>query len=114
MNELLNTLPQVPATLINAKQGLLKSLASDRTTQDDILFNYLYSKRLGNNTDVRKTIYEQVPKLTFNDLKQFHAAELSHKPFTYCIVGDEKSLDMQMLSTHGVVKKLTLEEIFGF
>lgn len=54
MNELLTTLPQSDKLFATAKDGLKKTLASERTTQDGIIFNYIRAQKLGNNTDIRK------------------------------------------------------------
>lgn len=114
MNELLNVLPESENALSNAKLSLAKSLASERITQDGIIFSYLAAKKLGNTTDIRKNVYEQAPKLTFANLKAFHDKEMSQKPYVYCIVGSESSLSQSDLSKYGTFKKLTLEEIFGY
>lgn len=114
MNELLADLPQSEKALENAKEGLRKSLATDRITQDGILFSYLSAERMGRDYDIRKNTYEATPKFTFADLKAFHAKELSKKPYTYCIVASQEKLKEADLQKLGAVKKLSLEEIFGY
>ncbi len=114
MNELLNDLPESQIAFDNAKLSLRKSLASERITQDGIIFSYLSAQKLGNATDNRKNIYESSATLSFNDIKNFHTKEFAKKPYTYCIVGNEKNLDEAQLKTIGTLKKLTLEEIFGY
>ncbi|ALR30170.1 peptidase M16 [Chryseobacterium sp. IHB B 17019] len=114
MNELLTTLPQSQQLFETAKNGLKKSIAAERITQDGIIFTYLRSQKLGNNSDIRKNIYEQSPKLTFADINNFHDKEMKGKNFTYCLVASQdkvKEADMQKL---GEVKKLSLTEIFGY
>ncbi|GHE42462.1 M16 family metallopeptidase [Sphingobacterium griseoflavum] len=114
MNELLNELPESPLALETAKVSLMKSLASERITNAGILNSYIGAKRLGNETDIRKSVYEQAPKLDYADLKAFHNKELSNKPYVYCIVGDQESLTAEQLNKMGKVQKLTLQEIFGY
>jgi predicted Zn-dependent peptidase len=114
MNELLTTLPQSQQLFETAKNGLKKSIAAERITQDGIIFTYLRAQKLGNNSDIRKNIYEQSPKLTFADINNFHDKEMKGKNFTYCLVASQdkvKEADMQKL---GEVKKLSLTEIFGY
>ena len=36
------------------------------------------------------------------------------KPYRYIILGDEKELDMPSLEKIGPIRRLTLEEIFGY
>ncbi|MBB2954004.1 pitrilysin family protein [Sphingobacterium sp. JUb56] len=114
MNELLNDLPDAPKALDIAKVSLVKSLASDRITNANILSNYLSAQRLGLTADIRKDIYEQAPKLSFTDLKTFHNKEMSRKPYVYCIVAKDENIKMEDLQKLGEVKKLTLQELFGY
>lgn len=114
MNELLNNLPESAKALETAKTGLQKSLATERITQDGILFSYLSAERLGRDYDIRKSTYEATPKFTFADLKNFHQKELSRKPYTYCIVANQDKLKEEDMKKLGEFKKLTLEEIFGY
>ncbi|TDS07474.1 M16 family metallopeptidase [Sphingobacterium paludis] len=114
MNDLLTALPESPLALETAKVSLLKSLASERITNAGILYSYLAAKRLGNTSDIRKTVYEEAPKLGYADLKAFHQREFSNKPYAYCIVGNRESLADQELEKVGKLKKLSMEEIFGY
>ncbi|WP_293938920.1 M16 family metallopeptidase [Sphingobacterium sp. UBA5996] len=114
MNELLNELPESKVGLESIRTNLLKSLASERITGAGILSSYLAAQRRGLTEDARKIIFEKLPQLTFSDLKAFHNDNISHKPYIYCIVGDEKDLNEGLMSGLGNVKKLTLDEIFGY
>lgn len=114
MNELLNNLPESDKALQTAKTSVQKTLATERITQDGILFSYLTAERMGRDYDIRKNTYEAVPKFTFADLKNFHQKELSAKPYTYCIVANQDKLKEEEMKKLGDFKKLTLEEIFGY
>jgi hypothetical protein len=39
---------------------------------------------------------------------------MSHRPYTYCIVANEAKVKMEDMQKCGDVKKLSLEEIFGY
>lgn len=114
MNELIDVLPESSKSFETAKLSLMKSIASERVTNTGILNSYLAAERLGNQTDIRKTVYEKIPALTFSDVKAFHAKEFSKKPYIYCIVADESGLKTEDLNGLGKVRKLSLEEIFGY
>ncbi len=114
MNELLNTLPESQKALEIAKEGLEKNLASERITEDAILFDYLNAQRLGLETDIRKNTYTQIKNMTYKDLETFHAKEISHKPYTYCVLAGEGKIDAANLNALGKVKELSLEELFGY
>ncbi|SDI34347.1 M16 family metallopeptidase [Chryseobacterium jejuense] len=114
MNELLTTLPKSEQLFETAKSGLKKTIASERISQDGIIFSYLKAQRLGNNSDIRKNVYEQAPKLSFADINTFHDKEMKNKNYTYCIVAAQNKVNETDMQKLGEVKKLNLTEIFGY
>jgi predicted Zn-dependent peptidase len=114
MNELLNDLPAVENNIQAARMGLKKDIETERITQDAILYNYLDAERKGLSEDIRKTVYEAAGKLNYDELKKFHGQFLASKPYTYCIVASEKKVNMAEVEKCGAVKKLSLNEIFGY
>ncbi len=114
MNELLTTMPELPANLALAKSQVKKDIQTERITQDEIIYSYLGAKELGLTTDIRKQVYASVDNIQMKDLKAFHQKHLSGKPYTYAIVASDKKLPMDNLKKLGEVKPLTLEEIFGY
>ncbi len=114
MNALLNELPQSGKALESAKVGLRKSMATQRITQDGILFNYLNAERMGLDVDIRKSVYTKASAFTLDDLKNFHAKELKGKAYTYCILANDTKLKEEDMKKYGALKKLSLEELFGY
>ena len=114
MNELLTKMPELPANLDLAKSQVKKDIQTERIEQDDIIYRYLAAKELGLKDDIRKDIYATVDKVSMNDVKNFHATHFSGKPFTYALVASEKNVKMDDLKKIGEVKKITLEELFGY
>lgn len=114
MNELLNDIPRSDKLFETSRQSLKQDMATERITQDGIIFTYLAAKKLGLDTDYRKTVYDKIDKITFDNVKQFHDQNMSQKPYTYCIMASEKRVNPEDLKKYGDVRKLTLEEIFGY
>ena len=114
MNELLNNLPDVEENIKYAKEGIKKDIETERITQDGIIFNYLAAQQKGLNEDIRKKTYKAVDEIGYKELKQFHDEYLAHKAYNYCIVASEKKLSEDDMKKYGEVKKLSLEEIFGY
>ncbi|MEZ7508997.1 insulinase family protein [Cloacibacterium sp. Arc13] len=114
MNELLTKMPELPKNLELAKNQVKKDIQTERITQDGIIYNYLNAKNLGLTDDIRKKMYETVDKITMADVKKFHQNYFSGKPYTYAIVASEKRVSMDDMKKLGEVKKLSLEEIFGY
>lgn len=114
MNELLNDLPVSDKGFELAKVSLKKDIETERVTQDGIVFSYLAAKDKGLDYDQRKPEYEALDKLTMDDVKQFHKDQLSGKNYTYCVVANDKKINMDDLKKVGDVKVLSLEEVFGY
>jgi ribosome biogenesis SPOUT family RNA methylase Rps3 len=114
MNELLNDLPKVEQNVKVAKDGIKKDIETARITQDGIIFNYLAAQQKGLTEDIRKKTYTAIDKIGYDELKKFHTENIANKPYTYCIVASEKKLTTEAMGKYGEVKKLTLEEIFGY
>ncbi len=114
MNELLNDLPNVQANIDFARAGIKKDIETERITQDAIIFNYLTAQQKGLNYDIRKNIYSAVDKINYDQLKDFHSKNIAGKAYTYCIVASEANVKIDDMKKYGEVKKLGLEEIFGY
>lgn len=114
MNELLNKLPETEQGFTLAKEAVKKDLETQRLTKDQVIFSYLNELRMGSNVDSRKRIYESLPSITMQSIENLHNSDLASKPYTYCIVGSEKKISDADLQKIGEVKKLSLEEIFGY
>jgi predicted Zn-dependent peptidase len=114
MNELLTTMPEIKNNLELAKTQVKKDIETERITQDNIIFSYLAAKELGLNEDIRKESYNAVNGITMSDLVAFQNKNISKKPYTYAIVASEKNISIDEMQKLGEVKKLSLEEIFGY
>ncbi len=114
MNELLNDLPNIVENIKFAKAGIKKDIETGRITQDGIIFDYLTAQRKGLDYDIRKKTYAAVDAIGYNELKKFHSTYIANKPYTYCVVASEKKVSDADMKKYGEVKKLSLEEIFGY
>jgi len=114
-NEITDNMPNTPAAFNIAKESMIKNLAAARTTKFGIILKYINAKRLGIDYDINKTIYETLPTMTMQDLINFEQQNIKGKPLHYVILGNEKELDMEALQkVGGNIKKVSLEDIFGY
>ena len=113
-NKLLNNVPVRQSGFDLAKQSLMKSLASNRTTKYAILTSYLAAQRLGIDYSLSEKIYKAIPSLQLQDVINFEKEYIANKPFKYIILGDEKELDLKALEKIAPIRKVTTEEIFGY
>lgn len=113
-DEIINDMPESENAFKLAKDALLTRLRTQRITKSDILWNYLGAQDLGLTTDRRKELFEKAQTMTLEDVKKFQEEWIKGRTYTYCILGDEKELDLKGLQKYGPITRLTREEIFGY
>ena len=113
-HNILNEMPASETAFHIAKEGLTKQLASLRITKSDIIYHWNAMKELGLDFDLNKKIYEDLEKVTLQDMVNFEKVNMAKKACRYLILGDEKELDMKALEKIGTIKRLTIEEVFGY
>ena len=114
MDELLNEFPSSEKNLETAIASMKKNYQTERITQDNIIYTYLTGLDKGVKVDERQAIFQALDKLTLADLKKFQDTLLAKKPYSMCIVASEKKVNLEDLKKYGEVKKLTLEDVFGY
>ncbi|MFA5011342.1 MAG: insulinase family protein [Ignavibacteria bacterium] len=111
---LLNDMPMSEVTFSAAKDGVLKSIQTERILRSDVLRSYLSAKRQGIDYDIRKDVYDNVSKFNINDVKAFNEKFVKGNKYVYLVIGDKSKLDFSILEKYGKVEELTLEQIFGY
>ncbi len=111
---ILDTIPQSENAFKIAKEGLMKSLASQRTTKFGLVNAWLVAQDRGIDYDLNERIYNALPNITLQDVVKFEQEHMAHKTYRYIILGNEKELDMKALQKLGPVKRVSTEEIFGY
>jgi predicted Zn-dependent peptidase len=115
LNGLMTALPAgSEQTLESSKEDIKKQIQSERIIRTDILFNYETDQRRGINYDLRKTIYDDISKLTFTDIQTLFNTYYKEKPFTYCVLGSQSKVDLTKLGQYGTMTQLNLNDIFGY
>lgn len=113
-DDIINNMPESDKSFNLAKEAIIANIRTQRIMKGDILWNYISAQDLGLNVDRRKAIFEQVPGMTFQDVLKFQQEWIKGRTYTYCVLGDEKELDMAALAGYGPIVRLTTEEIFGY
>ena len=113
-DEIIEEMPRSDKAFDLAKSGVLANLESKRTTKANVLWGYLEYEKFGLKEDINKTVYEGVKNLTLDDVVAFQQSFIKGRPYTYCILGDKKDLDMKYIGSLGKIKFLSQEEIFGY
>ena len=113
-NMVVNNMPESEAAFKLAKEGIISRLRTDRIIKDNILWSYIYAQDMGMDVDKRIKQYNDVQKMTLQDVIGFQKKWMKDRTYTYCILGDKKELDMEALKTIAPIEELTQEEIFGY
>ncbi len=113
-NKLIANIPESEGAFNLARESLMKKLASRRTTRFGVIQSYLMAQERGIDFDIYSKVYEALPKMYLFDIIDFEKENMAGKPYRYLILGDEKELDMERLQKIAPVKRVSLEEIFGY
>ncbi len=109
-----NVLPISQTAFDNAKEAAIKQIEQRRYVRDDAIWSYIHQTDLGWDHDMYKEIYEEIQKLTFDDVVNFQKKHVANRTYRHLILGDPKELDMEFLKTLGPVKVLSLKDIFVY
>ncbi len=112
--EITDNMPQAENAFNVAKTMLMKTLAAQRTTKFGIINAYLAAQARGMDYDLNKVLYESIPSLQMKDILNFEQQNVKGKPMRYYILGNENELDIPALEKIAPIKRVTLEEIFGY
>ena len=113
-DEIINNMSESEKAFNLAKDALITRLRTERITKSDVLWSYLNAQDLGLNTDSRKELFEKAQTMTLPEIKAFQEKWVKGRTYIYCVLGDEKDLDLKGLSQYGPIQKLTQEELFGY
>ena len=112
--EIMDKMPQSEAAFQISKEALTKQMASQRTTKFGVINAYIAAKRQGYDFDINKKVYETLKDLTLKDIVDFEQANMAQKTGCYYILGNEKELDISALEKIAPIRRISLEEIFGY
>ena len=114
MLEMLNEMPESVKSFETAKKGAMEKLRTDRIIKSSKLWNYESALKKGFDHDIRKDIYQQIPSLTMEDLKNFYNNRISGSNYRIMIIGDTNKLDLAALEAYGKVKVMEKNDLVPF
>jgi predicted Zn-dependent peptidase len=114
MTGLFNNMPESEKAMNSSKEAIINKIRTERITKAQVLFSYINARKFGLTYDIRKDVFEKVPKMTFGDLKAFQQKVIKDRNFTIMVLGKKSELDVKTLSSYGLVKSLDLKDVFGY
>ncbi len=114
MFELLNNMQKSPVAFEAAKKAIMQNISSERKLGND-LFNYIYINELQNfKTDINQKIYNEVEKISIDDLNSYFKNKIANKKFKMIVIGDESKIDKKLFEGLGKITTITSTDIFNF
>ena len=113
-NEIINQMPESEAAFNLAKEGMIARLRTERITKESVIWSYINAQELGLDIDTRAQLYDEIQKMTLQDVVDFQEKWVKNRTYYYAILGDKKELDMNALKKLGIVVELKTEDIFGY
>lgn len=97
-----------------SKELILKNIENQRIIKDDVYKSYLASKKLGLKDEPREYVYNKIKAMTYEEFKEFFENNVSNQKYNMIVIGRKENILKSDLEKYGVLKELTLEEIFGY
>ncbi len=115
-NELFDNMPVAEANFKMAKDAEISGIRTARTTKMGIINSYLYYEKMGLDPKKprAKILFEAYPKVTMQNVIDFNKKYIKGQKKVYMCLGKEADMDFNALAKFGKVKKLKLEDIFGY
>ena len=114
MFELLRTYPISEQSFEIARQSIINKISHQRIIRENILLNYEAAKRRNLTYDIRKDTYEEAQRMTIDQVRVFHEAQVKNKTYALAVLGDQALMNIKDLEQYGTVKKIPLEDLFGY
>ena len=115
-NDLFDDMPVAEANFNMAKDAQINGIRTARTTKMGIINSYLYYEKMGFDPKKprAKILFETYPKVTMQNVIDFSKKYIKGQKKIYMCLGKESDMDFNALAKFGKVKKLKLEDIFGY
>ncbi|TVR38552.1 MAG: insulinase family protein [Cryomorphaceae bacterium] len=114
MLDLMNDLPRSDVQFESARDAALKQIETNRISRSNIFWSYESARKLGLDYDRRKPLYDALQTISFDDLQTFFDANIKGNAYNYCVIGNRKLVDHDVLKELGKYRELSLEELFGY
>lgn len=114
MSALLDSLPYSQSGFENAKSSVIQEIRTQRILNSDVFFKVLQAQELGHTEDVRKTIFNTVPKITFREILYFHKSQIKTSQRSVLVIGKKEHINPTVLKPYGKIQFLDLKTLYGY
>lgn len=113
MEALITEMPISQKSFETAKESALRDLEAERITRANVFWRHEAMKRLGITDDHRQRVYEELKKITLDDLLAFFNRVIKGSDYTYVLIGKESDLPLDLMRKYGQVEKVEVNHLFG-
>lgn len=114
MTEMMQIMPASESIFQQAKEDQLKRFEAERIRESGIFWTLENYKRKGIDYDFRATMYEEVKKMTLDDIKLFFNSNIGKRNFSILLMGNKKDIDMNEVAKYGEIKQLNVDYLFNY
>ena len=111
---ILRDMPVLEAQANQAQQSILRRIESERIVPGRYFWESLTARRLGYDLDMREGLYQRLQNSVLDDLIEFQRQHVKDRSYKYVVLGSADTMDWGTLDKIGPVRKLSLEEVFGY
>lgn len=114
-NELFDEMPVSENAFKLAKESMITDIETNRITKMDVIWSFIGARKMARDYDLRAVMYQKIPTMTFQDVKDFNQKYIKGQTKTYVILGNEKVLDFDAIEkTFGPIERVPTETYFGY
>ena len=114
MDDLIRNLPQNQNSFAQAKTSLENGIRTSRTTKTNIYFVWRNMQLMNLPKTSNEIVFEQLNKITLNDVVQFHDKYVKQGIYTLTVLADKNKVTEADLKKYGKVISVSLDELFGY
>ncbi|TVR77272.1 MAG: insulinase family protein [Chitinophagaceae bacterium] len=114
MIDLMNNLPDARSQFEGSRESAIRKIQTERITGQSIFWDYEAAKKRGLDFDVRELTYNELQKMDFEKFGAFFDEYISDRNYKFLVLGDRNNVDFDVLARLGEVKKIDLDELFGY
>jgi predicted Zn-dependent peptidase len=112
---ILENMPVSTSQMEHSRQSVLKQIAASRITKADIYWTWRTNRDRGLlNRDIREDVYNTIQSAGPEELVGYQLKHIKGRAYTWLVLGDRKHIDFAYLNKIGKVKRLKLEDVFGY
>ena len=75
---------------------------------------YLNAIKMTNGKNLNSELYQKLEGIEYKDIQRIFDERIKGANYTFLVIGNKKTLDMNYLKSLGEFEELSMEEIFGY